>query len=77
MEPIPASRIVNVKPWWKSRTLWANLASGVGFALEVHYRAIQPLVSPEVYQWLAILIPVANGALRAVTTAPLSFRARR
>lgn len=73
---LPIQTIVEVKPWWQSRTLWVNFASGVGFALEIHYRALRPLVSPEVYQWLAILIPVVNAALRAITTAPLSFRPR-
>lgn len=73
MEPIQKARVVEAKPWWKSRTLWVNLASAILVVLEVKYEAIKPLVSPEVYQWLALLIPVANAALRAVTTAPLSF----
>ncbi|HAF44679.1 MAG TPA: hypothetical protein DCK83_07005 [Gallionellaceae bacterium] len=67
------ARVVELKPWYKSRTLWVNLLSAIGIVLEVKYEAIKPLVSPEIYQWLAILIPVANTALRVVTTAPLMF----
>lgn len=73
MEPIQIARVVEVKPWWKSRTLWVNLLSAVGIVLETQFEVIKPLVSPEVYQWLALLIPLANGILRVITDSPITF----
>ena len=42
MEPIPVSRIVEVKPWWKSKTIWLNLISAALLALEAQFGLLQP-----------------------------------
>jgi hypothetical protein len=70
---MPEVQVVPAKPWYLSRVLWLNLISAIGIVLEVKYEAIKPLVAPEIYQWLAILVPCANSALRVVTSAPLTF----
>jgi len=73
MEPIPVSRIVEVKPCWKSKTIWLNLISAALLALEAQFGLLQPYLPGNVYAWFAVALPVANAILRVITSAPLSF----
>lgn len=66
-------RVVDVKPWWKSRTLIFNLASVVLIALEAQFSLLQPYLPGNVYAWVAVGLTVGNAVLRVVTAAPLAF----
>ena len=63
------------KPWWQSRTLWAN-AIVVGLTLAVQVAAgfglaPAPAPDPTLAAWAVVLVAVINMALRAVTRQPL------
>lgn len=65
--------VVDVKPWWKSRTLIFNLISVVLIALEAQFSLLQPYLPGNVYAWFSVALTVGNAVLRVVTAAPLAF----
>lgn len=56
------------KKWWKSKTLRFNLFVVVLAAAESQLHLIQPLLPVNFYQVLAFVVPIANKALRFLTT---------
>jgi hypothetical protein len=62
------------KPWWHSRTLWVNVLVFVLAAAESRLGLLQPLLPVNVYELLALLLPVVNAWLRLVTTRAVSLR---
>lgn len=63
------------KPWYTSRTLWLNVLALMLLAAEAKFALLQPLLSANVYACIAFALPVANAALRLITTTALSARA--
>jgi hypothetical protein len=63
---------VNVKAWYKSKTLILNaLAAGLA-ALEVSTGALKPVLGESgLYVALSVGLPVANAMLRIVTKQPI------
>ena len=57
----------------QSKTIWLNLVSALLMALELKFDLLQPILPGNVYALLAVAITVANGVLRVVTAAPLTF----
>lgn len=55
-----------MKPFWKSRTFWVNVAGGAGAVLNGPGGAVVP---PE---WLALALAGINLALRFATKVPVS-----
>lgn len=56
------------KPWFRSRTIWFNVAfAGLG-ALEASAGIVQPYVPGSVYGWGLLILTVGNAMLRIVTT---------
>lgn len=60
-----------MKKWYKSKTLWFNVAVGVGTAIEVSLHLIEGYFDPRVF--LAIIGAVAgvNVVLRFISTEGL------
>lgn len=59
------------KAWWKSKTLWFNVAIGVGTVLEAHIGLLSEQLGPNRYLGVMCLIAAANIVLRYVTTQPV------
>lgn len=62
------------KAWYRSRTLWLNVAALMLLAAEAKFALLQPLLPANVYACIAFALPVANAALRLITTTALSVR---
>ncbi len=60
-----------MKPWWKSKTLWFNVAMGVGAVLEAHIGLLRDQLGPSGYLAAMCVIAAVNIALRYVTTQPV------
>ena len=76
-EPLPvwsemslANRLywANIKPWWKSRTLWVNAGLLALAAAETQLHFLQGVLPGGLFPWLAFGLPVVNAALRLITT---------
>ncbi|MDP2008221.1 MAG: hypothetical protein Q8K45_21325 [Rubrivivax sp.] len=63
------------KPWWKSKTVWANALVLLLAAAETQLNVLQPLLPVNVYALVAFVLPVLNLWLRGVTALALSFKA--
>lgn len=63
-----------VKPWYKSKTVWLNVASCVLLvaALFVTGGQYASLLPPNVVEWIGVGVAVVNVILRFVTTVPIS-----
>lgn len=59
-----------MKPWWKSKTMWFNIAVVGGAALSgavVFLPVLEPLLTPAAYATVFFVIGVVNVMLRSVT----------
>lgn len=63
------------KPWWHSRTLWLNAVALALAAAESQLQLLQPLLPVNVFALVAFVLPVANAALRFVTTQGVAVSA--
>lgn len=63
------------KPWWHSRTLWLNAVVLALAAAESQLQVLQPLLPVNVFSLVAFVLPVANAALRFVTTQGVALGA--
>lgn len=66
-----------MKPWWKSRVLWFNVAAAVFGVLEATTDLIGPALGITSAQFVAgysIAVAVVNAALRVITTQALAFK---
>lgn len=63
-----------MKPWWQSKTLWANTIAAALVALEANMGVLQPHVPVNVYALFAFALPIVNAALRIVTSQGLTLR---
>ncbi len=61
-----------VKGSLKSRTMWFAVAKGVAGASVLYFPLAKDIITPETYGITMIGIGVLDGALRSVTTKPLS-----
>lgn len=60
-----------MKSWKKSKTLWLNALAAALIALEASTGILKPLLGDSFYLIMAGLLPVANAALRVLTTESL------
>lgn len=60
-----------MKKWYKSKTVILNLAVAVLTVLESSTGVLQPLLPTHWFAFVAIALPVANVALRFITTQPI------
>jgi hypothetical protein len=62
------------KPWYKSKTVWFNLAT-IGVAILTGLSGVLPILSPIVSEvvmaYILFGVGFANVVLRAVTSKPL------
>ena len=65
-----------MKPWWKSRTIWVNVAAAALAALATVLEAVREAFGPVLYIIVATLLPAVNVILRVVTVAPIETRRR-
>ena len=67
------------KPWYKSKTMWANVATCVAAVLtgvEQFLPVLIPVISPVVMPWVLFGVGVLNIGLRMVTTEGIQGAAR-
>ena len=57
-----------MKKWYKSKTIWFNVAAAMGAALEASISIIQGQVRPEIYLGLVVFIAGGNVILRMLST---------
>ena len=64
---------MDAKPWYRSKTLWFNVACALAAALEANTGLLRPYVSESLYTvFVVFFLPVGNVVLRLVTTQALS-----
>lgn len=59
------------KRWWRSRTVWFNVAVAVFASLELSLGVLQPVLSANWFVLISVAVPIINIMLRSVTTMPL------
>lgn len=64
----------DLKPWWKSRTLWVNAIVLLLATAESQLQILQPVLPINTYQLLAFALPVVNALLRLITSQGLAPR---
>lgn len=67
----------NSKPWWKSRTLLFNLASGLAAVFAELASAlvlVEPHLPDSFYPRFAAAVVLGNVVLRCVTSVALEFK---
>lgn len=67
-----------VKPWYKSKTIWFNVLTGLGAALTGVVGlmpTLQPLITPTSYAISLFVMGTINVGLRVVTKHGLSTKA--
>jgi hypothetical protein len=57
-----------MKPWYKSKTLWFNALALMLAAAETQLHVLQGALPGGLFTWLAFALPVANAALRFITS---------
>lgn len=65
----------DAKPWWQSRTLWANAVFAALTVLEANIGLIKDHFGPVGYVGALAVIAAVNAALRLITTQPLTLKA--
>lgn len=60
-----------MKKWYKSKTLWFNVAVGVGTAIEVSLHLIEGYFDPRVFLAVIGVIAGVNVVLRFISTEGL------
>ena len=60
------------KRWWRSRTVWFNVAVAVFASLELSLGTLQPVLPAGWYAMAVIVVPLVNIALRRITTQPIA-----
>jgi len=60
------------KHWWRSKTVWFNVAVGVGTAIEMSLSVIQGEFDPKVYLALVCLVAGVNVVLRVISNQELT-----
>lgn len=60
-----------MKKWYKSKTLWFNVAVGIGTAIEVSLHLVEGYFDPRVFLALIGAVAGVNVVLRFVSTEGL------
>ncbi len=60
-----------MKPWYKSKILWLNVAVGVGAVIELNLVLIRGSLAPQYYLLVLAFVNGANIALRFATHQPV------
>lgn len=63
---------ITPKPWFKSKTLWANTILAATTALTANLTLLEPLMGPAFYVAMICLIASINVFLRLLTTSPIA-----
>lgn len=63
-----------MKCWYKSKTLWFNVAVAGLAALEASFGAIQPLLGGDVYAYGVVLLAVGNAVLRVISAQEITLK---
>ena len=61
-----------MKKWYKSKTLWFNVAVAIGAAVEASLTLVQGYFDPRVFLALIVLTAGVNVVLRFLTTTGVS-----
>lgn len=61
-----------MKKWYKSKTLWFNVAVGIGAAVEASLTLVQGYFDPRVFLALIGITAGVNVVLRFLTTTGVS-----
>jgi hypothetical protein len=71
LTPAEQANWADIKPWWKSKTLWLNGLVLMLAAAESQLNVLQGALPGGLFTWLAFGLPVANAALRFITSTAL------
>lgn len=74
MEPTKAGHVTTTisKPWWKSTTIWLNVAAFAAFAIGQVLDSREALNLPAAWQaYLGVAVAILNGARRFVIAQPI------
>ena len=58
---------IQTKEWYKSKTMWFNLAVGVAAGMPMALPILQPLLTPVLYLTAMFIVAVVNIVLRSIT----------
>lgn len=61
-----------MKKWYKSKTLWFNVAAAMGAALEASLSIIQGTLDPKMYLGLIVFVAGGNVILRFISNQGLT-----
>ena len=59
------------KPWWHSRTVWFNTITAILASLELSFGVLQPVLPPQWYAAVVLVVTVGNIILRTITVQGL------
>jgi hypothetical protein len=60
------------KKWWKSKTLWFNVAIAVGTAVEASLHVLQAQYEPTFYLTLVAITSAGNIVLRTISSEEIT-----
>lgn len=63
---------MSCKRWYRSKTLWLNAIVLMLAAVETQLQVLKDVLPGGLFAWLAFGLPVANAALRFITTTAIS-----
>jgi hypothetical protein len=63
---------VTTKPWYQSRTLWLNAIVLMLAAAEAQLGVLKDVLPGGLFAWVAFGLPVANAALRLISTTAIT-----
>ena len=63
---------MDTKPWWKSRTIWFNVASAALVAVEASLSVLQDALGPYAYVVVVGVVAGGNVILRTLTVQGVS-----
>lgn len=61
-----------MKSWYKSKTIWFNMAMAGLVALEAGLSQLSALVPANWYAIIAVVLPIGNAMLRIISTTGIS-----
>ena len=63
---------INMKRWYKSKTVWVNTGILVLTIAETQFSFLQPMLPVNIYAMIAFSLPIVNGILRTITSSALT-----
>lgn len=75
MSEVPTQDKPTSKAWWKSKTLWFNVAVLALASAETQVGVLKDVLPGNVFTWLVFVLPPINVGLRLISTTALVLKA--